>query len=30
MKLRDWVAFTIGGYLGKKLVMGAVKRVLPK
>lgn len=29
MKLKDWVAFVVGGYLGQKLIVGALKKILP-
>lgn len=30
VRKRDAVAFVVGGYVGKKLVVGALKKVLPK
>lgn len=30
MRKRDFVAFCVGGYLGQKLLVGAIKRVLPR
>lgn len=30
MKLRDWVAVAVGGYVGQKLMVGALKKVLPR
>lgn len=30
MRKRDFVAIVVGGYFGQKLLVGAIKRVLPR